>query len=89
MDITLDLVLEMIDNMKHTIGLDYKSPRRGRYEAYRNSFAGKDKGLDLAVQWGLAEMRMYDTHEVYRLTEAGLSFMGKIIGTEIVYIEGR
>lgn len=89
MDITLDLVLEMIDNMKHTIGLDYKSPRRGRYEAYRNSFAGKDKGLDLAVQWGLAEMRMYDTHEVYRLTEAGLSFMEKIIGAEIVYIEGR
>lgn len=38
---------------------------------------------------GLAEMRMYDTHEVYRLTEAGLSFMEKIIGAEIVYIEGR
>ena len=77
----------MIENMKHAIGLDYRKPKNGQYEAYRNCFVGKDRHLDFAVKWGLADMKLVELHEVYNLTDAGFNFIGKIIGAKIVYPE--
>lgn len=70
----LGLKLAHIKEMKHMVGLDYKSPRRGKYEAYRNEagYYAKNppkQALDL-VEWGLASVTG-ESYLWFKLTRAG------------------
>lgn len=85
-----------IREMKHCIGLDYKRPKRGKYEAYRNYYALTAPNhiwehlvsigyatCDVQYQKGMIPPKQY----YYSLTQAGLDFMGAVTGCTIT--EGR
>ena len=61
-----------ISLMKHFIGLDYKKPdKNGRYEAYRNYFAGKEHSLD----WKFLEKHQLIEqvgNDLYKLSLSGI-----------------
>ena len=61
-----------ISLMKHFIGLDYKKPEKdGRYEAYRNYFAGKENNSD----WEFLEKHQLIEqvgNDLYRLSVSGI-----------------
>lgn len=61
-----------ISLMKHFIGLDYKKPdKNGRYEAYRNYFAGKEHSSD----WKILEKHQLIEqvgNDLYKLSLSGI-----------------
>lgn len=61
-----------ISLMKHFIGLDYKKPdKNGRYEAYRNYFAGKENSADWEF---LEKYQLIEQvgNDLYRLSLSGI-----------------
>ena len=62
----------VISLMKHFIGLDYKKPdKNGRYEAYRNYFAGKEHSSD----WEILEKHQLIEqvgNDLYKLSLSGI-----------------
>ena len=81
-----------IREMQHCIGLDYKKPKRGKYEAYRNYFycSAPNRIWEYLVEIGYAncnvekkEHYVPDTSYTYYLTQDGLDFMGVITGCTI------
>ena len=83
---------EHIKEMEHCIGLDYKKPHKGKYEAYRNYCAYNTYNwiCDHLVNCGY--MKLNIEHEltmipyiqyIYSLTREGMDFLGGIIGAEI------
>lgn len=81
-----------IREMQHCIGLDYKRPKRGKYEAYRNycCYYTKDNTWEYLVKIGYAKCKIEEKKDfvpnktyTYYLTEDGLNFMGMITGCKI------
>lgn len=84
---------EHIREMQHCIGLDYKRPRKGKYEAYRNYCAYNTNNYicDYLVDCGY--MKLNVEHEptmiphdqyIYNLTREGMDFLGGIIDAKII-----
>lgn len=78
--------------MQHCIGLDYKKPRRGKYEAYRNYYAlnALSSEWEHLVHIGYAELHISENagyvppkQYIYSLTQDGLDFMGVVTGCKI------
>ena len=87
----LGLTAKHIKEMKHMVGLDYKGPKRGKYEAYRNnawycSDNTPQVMLDLCA-WGLVDYRATlegkTSGRGFWLTRAGLDLLGEMIGAKI------
>jgi len=83
----LGLTANHIKEMRHMVGLDYQSPKRGKYEAFRNyAMYYPDNNPRLArdlVEWGLADVRMGTLELTYWLNQAGLDLLGEMIGAKI------
>ena len=74
--------LSAIKQMRHAIGLDYKNPKRGKYEAYRNFcfYAVPHEDWELLVAQGLAvcdkqPSAKYGTTYTYSLSREGLDLI--------------
>lgn len=86
------MTVETIKEMRHAIGLDYKAPKRGKYEAYRNyaMYGAPHETWEALVADGLAICRV-ETKSTwlpqasywYSLTRAGLDLMEAMIGVKI------
>ena len=83
--------------MRHCIGLDYKNPYRGNYKPYRNYcvYNAPNYIFEYLVKYGLAEITIEENEHYipkvqyyYRLTRAGMDFIGRIIGAKIEEEEG-
>jgi hypothetical protein len=81
-----------IREMQHAIGLDYKRPKRGKYEAYRNyCMCGSPNEIwEHLVSIGYADCKFVENDGLippksywYSLTQDGLDFMGAITGCKI------
>jgi hypothetical protein len=73
----------IIGMMKHAIGLDYNSPKRGKYEPHRNHYsAGQaDQAAWQQVEADGYAMRTSET--MYHLTPKALDEMEELIGAKI------
>jgi hypothetical protein len=78
--------------MRHCIGLDYKSPKRGKYEAYRNYYAcgAQNSEWEYLVSIGYAKLYVEEKEGwippkqyIYSLTQDGMDFMGVVTGSKI------
>lgn len=92
MSITRAVTERHVREMQHCIGLDYKKPKRGKYEAYRNYFMdGKpNEAWEHLVSIGYAKCSISEEKGMippksywYSLTQDGLDFMGVITGCKI------
>lgn len=82
-----NLILEQIDYMKHCIGYERKSVKRGKYKAYRNYFttSNNDPIWDDIFKSGLAVKRSFpngggDNPQCYSLNDKGLKFLSDLLG---------
>ena len=85
-----------IREMQHCIGLDYKKPKRGKYEAWRNYcvYSVPHNTWEHLVKIGYARCDIQERSDYiprksyyYSLTREGLDFMGAVTGCTIT--EGR
>ena len=81
-----------ISEMRHAIGLDYKSPKRGKYTAYRNyaMYTAPHSDWEELIKNGHAECRyveksgwLPEKSYWYSLSRAGLDMMETMIGAKI------
>ena len=75
--------------MKHALGFDHITPKRGVIESYRNYYQTSDRDADWeeAVAAGYAKVRegdgSFDRGFWYGVTEQGIEMLEQIIGLKI------
>jgi hypothetical protein len=80
---------EQIDDMKHSIGFEWRKVRKGVYEAYRNYYTtcGNNASWDKLVEQGLAVKRDFPQgladSKIYFVSEAGIAFLEKMLSITI------
>ena len=78
----VSLTVSQIDKMKHALGYERISAKRGKYVAYRNyySCSAENRDFEYLVFWGLA----YESSPYYfHITKLGAEILGEILGIEI------
>lgn len=78
----VSLNISQIDKMKHALGYERSSVKRGKYVAYRNYYAcgSENRDFQYLVFWGLAfESSPYYFH----ITKLGAEILGKILSVKI------
>lgn len=83
----IKLSLRQINIMKHAIGFNRYSIKKGRYEAYRNRYiTNSDKDWDELIEIGFADKRVYDLEEtvMYFVTENGMKYLGMLFECMII-----
>ena len=90
------MTVAAIKEMRHALGLDYKSPKGGKYVAYRNyaMYNAPEPVWEGLVAEGLAQCNIVEDNKVlmspfysYSLTRAGLDLVGAMIGARIEVTE--
>lgn len=92
MSTTIKLSESQIRKMQHSLGMDNKKPKRGKYEAYRNYYntSIEDQELENLITLGLANKRVGIGAYPgiwYHITEAGIAYLGKIMNLKITELD--
>lgn len=82
----IKLTVEQINDMKHAVGFRQDKVKRGKYIAWRNYFAsyGIIAGWEELIKLGLAEKRLVEKMNYYRVTEKGLNYLADLLSIKIV-----
>lgn len=78
----VSLTISQINKMKHALGYERSSVKRGKYVAYRNYYACGSENMDFnyLVSWGLA----YESSAHYfHITKLGAEILGEILSVKI------